>query len=527
MQPLYRHILALTLAAIAGCLTTPAARGDDDASDSETILAPVVDAEGYEFDDALYDEEVEFFQTQTQPPAAEEPPARRPPRGSTAVRRRQRTYRLPPMFGDIFGGGTFQAVFQPPQQTIMQSLTDGVGGFQFFVINANGGNGADPDPAVAISVQDLTQGGLVIAQSNGPGVGTLGQPSTYPITEPAIPGVSPPVLTGGVIAYNGGTVSYAGQQAPVGNGDNWRLDFSHTFTPNPVLINVPLGGSNVGREKISENNSPEPRARFFWNYNFFNDVNVGLGDVNRNSFGFEQPTSNGIFSVAFRFPFAGTLDVDQVLGTMGARNTQFGDVTVIGKVALWRYNDFLLSLGTGVTVPTAKDARLFSNPQTQVMQLNHQAVRLLPYLAMMQSNDTGWYWQSFVQLDIAANGDPLLFDASGANLTRIGVLQEPTALFVDFGVGRWIMGDPGQGAPAVAATAELHYSGTLQDADTVMSNDLAVTSIVNRYDRLQLTAGLNVALTSGISIRPAMVVPLTQNDQLMDYEAMVQMNVWR
>lgn len=485
----------------------------------DSDLAPIEDAPGFEsaFSDALSsDTDFEYRLANLQPPATTDTPT------PTATRRRRQTYQLPPMFGDNFGGGSYQATLQLPAVVIQQMLVDGQGGVNFRVVNRNGGAGADPNPTVVIDVLNNFDG-TRIASSIGPGT-PPGQPSSYPIGEPQLAGVSPPVVGPGTLVYGGGTADYAGAALPVGDAENWNLNFSHIFTPAAVLVNIPAGGA-VGREKIAENNSPQPRSRFFWNYNYYNNVLGGINDVNRNSFGFEQPLSGGTYSVAMRFPFASTLDSDQVVNAPVARATQFGDIAIIGKALLWENDDFLASAGLGLTLPTADNSRVFDANGAQIMELDHRSVRLMPYLGAMQGYESGWYWQSFVQLDIAANGDSLAVDMTGTNLQQIGVLQEPTVLFVDFGAGRWIMGSPGSGSPAVAATAELHYATTLQDADAINAAGVVITNTINRYDVLNLTLGLNIALSDRIQIRPAFVTPL--NDDLFDSEAMLQANFWR
>ena len=116
---------------------------------------------------------------------------------------------------------------------------------------------------------------------------------------------------------------------------------------------------------------------------------------------------------------------------------------------------------------------------------------------------------------------------TGANLQSVGVLQDQTLMFVDFGVGYWLR-SPDQGTPAVAGTAELHWVGTLQDADTVNAAGMNITSVSNRYDVLNLSLGASVLVNESFTIRPAMVIPLADGDgEQFDYEAMVQMNFWR
>ncbi len=446
-----------------------------------------------------------------------------------AARRRRSTYRLPSMFGDFYGGSTLQADIQLPSMQISQLFIDNVNGIDFFVTNQNGGAGADPNPAVNIQVHEGGPTGRVITVSNGPGVpaGANNQSIAYPINDPAAAGFNPPQVPGpGTIVYNGGTAFYAGGDPPgaVDNGEGWGIQYSHQFTPDPVLVNLPAGGGAVRRVKIAENNSPIPRDRFIFNYSFFNDVFSGIGDVNRYSFGFEHTLLTESSSIEVLFPMASTLDVDQIAGGMRSTDTEFGDLTLVYKHLVWEREDFLISAGVGLTVPTGDDAAVYTTTGQQIIDLQHNSTHLLPFLAMLHTYDSGWYWQAFMQFDFDVNGNPLSADMNGTNLQPSGVLQDQSLLFVDLGLGYWLS-NPNEGTPAVAATAELHWASTLQDADTVNAAGLNITSLVNRYDVVNLTLGASVLVNESFTVRPAMVIPL--NDDQFDYEAMVQMNFWR
>ena len=489
------------------------------------------DADG-EFDFAIdSDADAEFWLTQTQPDAATaETPTPTPTRSRTAAARRRRsTYRSPSMFGDFYGGSSLQALIQPPAMVFNQMVVDGLGGVDLFVTNRNGGNGADLNSAVPIDVHNGGATGPIIASSINPGT-PLNAATSYPISDPAQAGFLPPIVPGrGTIVYNGGTANYVGPTPPgsIDTGDGWALDFSHTFIPEPVLVNIPAGGGAVRRVKIGENNSPIPRDRFIFNYNYFNNVIGGIGDVNRYTFGFEHTFLSESSSVEVLFPFASTLDVNQVAGGPRATDTEFGDLSVILKTILLEGEDYLISAGCGLTVPTGDDARIFALNGPQIIDLQHDSFHVLPYVAMVGANQSGLYWQGFLQLDVDASGNPVDADLTGANLQPVGVLQDQTLLFFDFGAGYWLT-DPEEGLPAIAATAEIHYATTLQDADIVTVGGLDITSVTNRYDVLNLTMGASILANESFTIRPAMVIPLAgDDDDQFDYEAMVQMNFWR
>ncbi|MDA1049624.1 MAG: hypothetical protein O3C40_03970 [Planctomycetota bacterium] len=439
---------------------------------------------------------------------------------AVAARRRRSTYRLPNMFGDYFGGSILQASVLGPPVPFQQRITDGQNGFNFFVTNANGGPGADPNFAVPIQILNGGPNGNLIASSVGNGV-PQNVMVVYPTSDPTTTGFAPPPVNGpGFLAYQGGTAT-----GPVGNGDGWILDFGHTFTPIQGTIPVPSGGVAVRRFKLSENNSPMPRDRFIANYNFFNDVIGGIGDVNRYAFGFERTFLNGSSSIEVLFPFASTLAADQVANGVIAKNTQFGDIPIILKTILAERDEYVLAGGVGVTIPTGSDARVFNTAGNEIIHVDHASVHLLPYLALARAYDSGWYWQSFLQMDVDVNGNNIQADLSGANLQPVGVLQEQTLLFADLGVG-YQFTQLGDDSPlGIAATAELHYATPLQNSDSITAGTLDIRNLVNRFDVVNLTLGMNFLTNRNFSIRPAMVIPLS--DDQFDYEAMVQANYFR
>lgn len=526
MCPSNRHVRALLLLIALASFSSPQVWGQE--AGVRFSLGDVGDESGGETRFAIQElEDPSYWLVQTEPDdegedvTPEPPPA--PSRSQLALaaaRRRRSTYRLPSMFGDFHGGSVLQAQVQLPSVQISQLFVDNLNGFNIFVTNRNGGVGGDPNPAVQIDVHNGDASGPVITSSNGNGV-PAGQATAYPIDDPTATGfLAPPNAPGpGTLVYNGGTAF-----GPQNDGDGWGLEFSHLFTPDPINVNIPSGGGAVRRVKIAENNSPIPRDRFIFNYNYFNDVISGIGDVNRYTFGFEHTITGPSNSIQVLFPMASTLDVSQVAGGGLSRDTEFGDLTFVFKQLLMERDNFLMSVGVGVTVPTGDDASVFNTSGQQILDLEHESSHLLPFLAMLHTYDSGWYWQAFVQLDVDTNGNPLRADMTGANLQPVGVLQDQTLMFVDVGAGYWLT-DPSQGTPAIAATAEIHWVSTLQDADVINTNNLNITSILNRFDVVNLTLGASVLVNDSFTIRPAMVIPLS--DDQFDYEAMVQMNFWR
>jgi hypothetical protein len=442
------------------------------------------------------------------------------------------------MFGDFFDGSLLQVAFTPPPFVIQQVITDGP--FDLFVTNPFG-LGAPAGivfPPLPIRVTNGPTGALV-TQSFGFGQDRSGdgQLDTFMITEPIVPGVSPPPPPGpGTLVYDGGTAVFVGQVGPnasqepadgsVNQPNGWSLFIQHTFIPAQVVAIVPEGGgAGVRRVKVSENNSPLPQSRVFFNYNFFNDVIGGIGDVNRYTFGAEWTLDGGCSSLDLRVPFAATIDATQTAGAIG-HGMEFGNVALTYKRVLRRNECAVLSGGLGLAAPTSSGSRLLRPDGREILHIESEAVHLLPFLAVLAKPTERFFWQSFLQLDVDVNGNPVHADLLGLQPTRIGVIQDATLLFADLGAGYSLFeNECGRICTGAAALLELHYSTTLQDADTAEGNGFMVRGLTNRFDVLNLTAGVNLLCRNGATLRPAMVIPLrTDDDEHFDYEAIFQAN---
>jgi hypothetical protein len=79
----------------------------------------------------------------------------------------------------------------------------------------------------------------------------------------------------------------------------------------------------VGRTKIADDNSPLPRDRFIFNYDYFNNASLGSGiDVSRISLGVEKTFLDQQASVELRIPFASTLDSTSTADGMTGRGNR-------------------------------------------------------------------------------------------------------------------------------------------------------------------------------------------------------------
>jgi hypothetical protein len=345
-----------------------------------------------------------------------------------------------------------------------------------------------------------------------------------------IPPSEIPTSPGDAFEFDGGTAEYEGTE-PLDPGvirSPFEVNYSYS---QAETIFIPSGGGGVAvrRIKLAENNNPIPQTRVLFNYNFFNDVPFGIGDVSRYTVGFERAFDNK-YSWEFRVPFAATLDAVQSTDAIGARDVEFGNVVVIFKRLLRRTRTWAFTAGSGVSLPTASSV-VVNLGDAPVLQIGNESSHWLPFAAIGWTPDSPWFGQAFVQFDIDTTGNPVFADVptlggtpTSNSLPQIGVFNDASILFVDMGMGRWLVKNQrGPRTTGFAVMGELHYLSTMNDADSVSGNGLTVGDVSRRLDILNLTLGTHAKFASGFESAVGVVIPLRRGDeQPFDYEVSVQ-----
>ena len=291
----------------------------------------------------------------------------------------------------------------------------------------------------------------------------------------------------------------------------------------------PRGGAGVRLVKIAENYTPAPRNRIFATYHFFNDVFQGeVGDVNRYTAGFESTYWDDSRSVELRIPYAYTIDSMQLDDPITSKNVEFGNVAVTFKNVLHSRESWLLSGGFGVALPTADDNQVARpGDMREILRVENEAVHLLPFLGLLAVPNDRLFIQSFAQLDIDTSGNTVRGDLMAMNLKQIGVIQDPTLLFLDVSFGYWLYDEPDAGClTGVAPIIELHYTTTLNEADLVQRDGFTVGDLSRNFNILNLTLGTHFEFHDRCSLRPGFVIPLRNgDDQQFDFEFFLQANM--
>ncbi len=282
------------------------------------------------------------------------------------------------------------------------------------------------------------------------------------------------------------------------------------------------------RFKISENVSPIPQDRVFFNYNHFENALTDVDGVNhsldRFTFGLEKTFIDGNASFEVRLPIVSGLDAFQSLSGDNS-GVEVGNLGMYVKAILLSGTDWAMSGGLAMTVPTGNDSQ--ANLSSDFVEIENDAVHLAPFLGYLTRPNRCWFAQGFIQADFDLNGNDV-YDGTLSDRVYRGTVQEQNLLFVDASVGRWIHRscDPCRGLRGVAAIAELHYTTTLNDTDTVspVGNPYTVSNPYNRMDILNATGAVVVKYPKS-SFRVGAAAPLRDGEErLFDAEIIFQFN---
>jgi hypothetical protein len=302
----------------------------------------------------------------------------------------------------------------------------------------------------------------------------------------------------------------------------------------PLIViptaNPSSGGVVVGRQKTAENTSPIPRDRVFMNYSYFDNTPLFPGgvDVNRFTPGFEKTFLGGNASLEARFPFATTLDSDiSVGGFTDTSHLEFGNIYLALKGLLYQNNTTAFSAGLAMILPTGDDTRVNLFDGTPLVRVRNESVHLMPFLGGLYVPNDRFFAQGFVQFDFDANGNPVELNLFGNRLTRAGVANDATYMYLDGGLGYWLYRNPSGGSwlTGFAPTVELHYNRSLQSADVIQRGFYQVGSFEDQVQNLNGLIGATAVLGQNTTLTAAYVTGIgNRADQFFDGEARVSLN---
>jgi hypothetical protein len=288
----------------------------------------------------------------------------------------------------------------------------------------------------------------------------------------------------------------------------------------------PGGGGVVGIVKISEDNSPMPRDRVIFDYDYFSNVPLTPNGipVNRYQFGLEKTFFDGWTSVEFRAPFASTLNSDGTLGTTGT-NTEFGNVRLALKALLLRRPKVNISTGMAMYLPTASDIHIRQDNGADLIHINNSSVQLAPYGAILWTPNDRFFSQAWLAatIDTAGNRvtvDPTVFGGP----SNIGNVRAATILSADLQVGYWVYRSDYGVLRGLAPFVEMHYNGAVTNGAALNAgNGFFIGDVNNNFNEWIMTSGVTARLAQNGLLSIGAGAPLRNApDRRFDYQVGVR-----
>lgn len=288
----------------------------------------------------------------------------------------------------------------------------------------------------------------------------------------------------------------------------------------------PANGGVVGRTKLSDDNSPMPRDRFIFQYDFFKNASLTANgvDVNRFSPGVEKTFFDGWTSFEFRVPFASTLDSTVVQGAEST-NIEFGNINLTSKALLYRSNEVNISTGLGVALPTADDLVVRLANGTDLVRIQNESVILTPFIAAMFTPNDRFFAQTWMAFSFDSSGSPVAVNTFLTGLQAAGSLDAQTLMTTDIQLGYWLVQNGTGLLQAAAPFIELHYNHAISQADRVTPGGFVVGDLGGNFDELNLSLGVTTLIGDNLNLATGLVVPLRDgDDKTFDYQLGVRAN---
>jgi hypothetical protein len=284
--------------------------------------------------------------------------------------------------------------------------------------------------------------------------------------------------------------------------------------PGPPPPPGARGGSpifpSVRNFKISENQSPKPQDRVFFDFNYYNNLNDTLNRLDLSpitqmkayiyNFGVEKTFNNGMGSLGVRVPLDNLTanSFGNIIGT--PTSTSLGNMTIFAKYILAQkaQTGSLVSAGFAVT-PQTGPGRFAGAPY--LFPLNSTSFQ--PYLGYIY-NHNRFYLQGFSGFSFSANPNDVSF------------------VFNDVAIGYFVYRntDTRSWLTALAPTVELHVDNPINHRDPLNSADLAGSP-----DSVNMTFGVNFGIKNSAVLTTAFVTPLASLKPF-DSEAILMLNIF-
>ncbi|RUL88362.1 hypothetical protein [Tautonia sociabilis] len=260
--------------------------------------------------------------------------------------------------------------------------------------------------------------------------------------------------------------------------------------------------------KLSENQSPAPRSRLIYQFNFYNDVNgtvnqrfgAPISDIRiyRHVFGFERAFLDQMASFGMRLPLD-TVTGDSPLPNIGRTSTALGNLELFAKYVLYRDLEAGRLLSTGLSVSPNTGPRRFAG--ADYLQPSNSTT-IQPFVGGIFTAGR-FFAQGFLSIQVP-------FDTN-----------DVTLLYNDYAFGYFLYRaqEPGRWLTAITPIFEVHVNTPLNHRGVRIDDPVGIPDFVN------LTYGAAFDLGRRARFLAAIVTPVT-GPRPFDLEVLASLNVY-
>ena len=314
--------------------------------------------------------------------------------------------------------------------------------------------------------------------------------------------------------FGGGLAANSSASPMIGDQSPFRFGSPKAVGGFPPPVPGARAGAafypGIGNFKISENMSPRPQDRIFFDFNYFNNINdtvntrnnVPINHIKAYQYflGVEKTFCDGNGSIGLRMP------IDTVTADSPNNFVSTPTRTAVGNLAIFAKYILAQNTKTGSLVSAGLSVEPPSGPGSfggapYLFGLN--TIYIQPFIGYIY-NWRNWYIHGFAAFDFPANPNDV------------------TMMYNDFGIGNYIYrsADPMSLVTTVAPTFEVHVNTPINHR-----NPFSTTDISGTPDVVNLTYGVNVLFRRRFMLTAAFIMPVS-SPQPFNTEAALLLNVY-
>jgi len=225
----------------------------------------------------------------------------------------------------------------------------------------------------------------------------------------------------------------------VNNGDLFDVLYAFDYVVD-MAVPSPSADGLIGRSRVAVNGAVRTTDRLFFDYVLVNDgLPASRADnYDRYTLAWERTFGEGHFSLEGRITMAAPVDNRVILEKgLGGTQTEFGNMLLVAKQELFVSDTSVVSGGLGLSLPTGSDINISNQAGKPLLVLFNEAVHFKPFLAGIWVPDHHWFFQSFLEYDVAGSTNRAKVNVFGQGLQRVGRYHDSSHFLFDMQAGYW------------------------------------------------------------------------------------------